>query len=80
MEADPRAGSIIVRVFSILQEADEMGGPPLDEYIALMEAIAAEAGSRAHTARALRRETGRSATRPRKASATKRVIRRRRRI
>ncbi len=48
---EERPGTILERVLGVMQEADELGGPPLEAYVALMESIATEAARRAEVAR-----------------------------
>lgn len=48
----PQSARIIyAATLDALQDADEMGGPEGDDYIALMEAVAAEALRRANVCR-----------------------------
>lgn len=42
----PAARAIFDRVFDAMQEAEELGGPDGDDYVALMRAIAREASAR----------------------------------
>lgn len=45
-ELPGQAGEIYQAVIEVMQEAEEMGGPDEDDYVALMEAIATEATQR----------------------------------